>query len=60
MKYELLNGADFAYIGDACYELMIRKYVLHTGITKLVELHESSVKYVSKSAQNKIILKLNN
>lgn len=58
MKYELLSGADFAYVGDACYELMIRNYVLHTGKTKLVELHEMSVKYVSKTAQSKIILKL--
>ena len=24
----LMNGADLAYIGDAYYELMIRKYLL--------------------------------
>ena len=30
----LMNGADLAYIGDAYYELMIRKYLLSKGITK--------------------------
>ncbi len=60
MTIELLNGADLAYIGDACFELMIRNYVLQTGITKLVDLHKASVKYVSKTAQCKIVLALMN
>ena len=55
MNYNLLNGADYAYIGDACYELHIRNYVLNKGLTKLLDLHKASVKYVSKTAQNKII-----
>ena len=55
MDYDLLNGADLAFIGDACYELHIRKHVLDNGVTKLLELHKTSVKYVSKTAQSKII-----
>ena len=34
MRYELLNGANLAYIGDAYYELVIRKYLIDIGITK--------------------------
>lgn len=55
MNYDLLNGADLAFIGDACYELYIRKHVLDKGVTKLLDLHKSSVKYVSKTAQARII-----
>ena len=55
MNYDLMNGADYAYIGDACYELYIRNYVLNKGITKLLDLHKESVKYVSRTAQCKII-----
>lgn len=55
MNIDLMNGADLAFIGDACYELYIRNYVLNKGITKLLDLHKSSVKYVSKTAQCKII-----
>lgn len=58
MNVDLMNGADLAYIGDAYYELCIRKYILAKGITKLVELHNSSVKYVSKTAQSKIMINL--
>ncbi len=49
-NYHLLNGADLAYIGDAYYELEIRKYLLSCGITKNKELKERSVKFVSAHA----------
>ena len=55
MNYDLLSGADLAFIGDAYYELYIRNYVLNKGMTKLLDLHKASVKYVSKTAQCKII-----
>ena len=58
MNYDLLTGADLAFIGDAYYELYIRNYVLHKGFTKLNELHNNCVKYVSRTSQNKIILSL--
>ena len=54
MKYELLNGSNLSYIGDAYYELVIRKYLLDKNITKSKELRKISIEYVSASAHNKI------
>jgi len=58
MNYDLLSGADLAFVGDAYFELCIRNYALHKGYTKLRDLHSQCVKYVSRTSQNKIILKL--
>lgn len=60
MNYDLLTGADLAFVGDAYFELYIRNYVLHKGYTKLNDLHNHCVKYVSRTSQNKIILTLMN
>ena len=54
MKYELLNGSNLSYVGDAYYELVIRKYLLDKNITKSKELRKISIEYVSASAHNKI------
>lgn len=58
MKVELLNGANLAFIGDAYYELMIRKYLIEKGITNQKELHKNDVKYVSASGHYKIYKKM--
>lgn len=55
MNYDLLTGADLAFIGDAYFELYIRNYILHKGYTKLNDLHHKCVNYVSRTGQNKII-----
>lgn len=55
---ELLSGADLAFLGDAYYELAIRHHLLKKGITNLHKLHDYSVKYVSRTAQHKIIQNL--
>ena len=55
MNYDLLSGADLAFVGDAYYELCIRKHILDKGVTKLRDLHTKSVKYVSRTSQHKII-----
>ncbi len=49
-KYELLTGANLAFVGDAYYELRIRKYLIDNKITKSQELKNMSVKYVSAHA----------
>ncbi|MBO4623226.1 MAG: Mini-ribonuclease 3 [Bacilli bacterium] len=56
MDPKLLSGGDLAFIGDAYYELVIREYVIKKDITSLYKLHEECVKYVSRSAQYKIIV----
>ena len=46
MRYDLLNGANLAYIGDAYYELVIRKYLIDKGVTKNHELKKKSLKFL--------------
>lgn len=58
MKPELLNGANLAFIGDAYYELYIRKYLILKNITNQHELHKLSVKYVSAKGHSMIVEKL--
>jgi ribonuclease-3 family protein len=50
-----LNGLALAFLGDAYYELFVRKYLISEGITKIHELHQQKVKYTSSVAQTKII-----
>lgn len=57
-KYELLTGANLAFIGDAYYELRIRQYLIENKITKSQELKNLSVKYVSAHAHHLICLEL--
>lgn len=52
---KLLNGLALAYIGDAIYELEIRRYLLETGETKPQHLHRLATDYVSARGQAKII-----
>lgn len=54
----LLNGVTLAYIGDAYYELMIRKYLIDKGYTKVNDLHKLTTKYVSALSQANIISEL--
>ena len=59
-KYELLTGANLAFIGDAYYELRIRQHLIDNKITKSHELKNLSVKYVSAHAHHLICLELMN
>lgn len=54
MDYRLLNGANLSYIGDAYYELEIRKYLLSKNITRSKDLRKISINYVSAHAHAKI------
>ncbi len=58
MNYNLLNGANLAYIGDAYYELMVRNHLLNKGITKNKELKKISITYVSAESHKKIYEKI--
>lgn len=46
-----LNGLALAYMGDAVYEVYIRKFLLESGHVKPNDLHRASTKYVSAKAQ---------
>lgn len=38
--YEQMNGIALAYIGDAIYEVYVRKHLLDKGMTKPNKLHK--------------------
>ena len=56
IKPELLNGANLAFIGDAYYELCIRKHLIDKQITSQNMLHKLAVQYVSAKGHNKIVM----
>ncbi|MBD5391016.1 Mini-ribonuclease 3 [bacterium] len=55
MDANLYNGLSLAYIGDAVYEIYVRKYVLALGITKVNDLHKRVTCYTNANAQAKAI-----
>lgn len=55
MEAKLLNGIALAYMGDACFDLVVRSYLLNKGITKPQELQRGAVRFVSAKAQNQIV-----
>jgi len=50
---ENLNSLAYAYIGDAVYELHVRKYLICKGVEKVKFLQETAIKYVSAKSQEK-------
>lgn len=50
-----MNGLALAYLGDAYYELEIRKHLINKGYTNVNILHNKAVKYTSSNAQYLII-----
>ena len=50
-----LNIAALAFIGDAVYELYVRKHVMETGAAHSDVLHKMAVEYFSEEGQAKVI-----
>ncbi len=50
-----MNALALAYLGDAVYELAIRKHVLSKGNYRQNVLHNRTVSYVSAKAQASIV-----
>lgn len=50
-----MNGLTLAYIGDAYYELCIRKHLIDKGITNVNQLHKTAIKFTSGESQSIII-----
>lgn len=55
MQANLLNGLSLAYIGDAVYELIVRRHFLELGYTKVKDLHQQVIRYTSGKAQAEFI-----
>ena len=47
-----------AYMGDNIYEKYVREYLINKGITKVGELQNESLKYVSAKSQRKHLERL--
>lgn len=45
------NSLSLAYIGDAAYEILVRKYILQKGITVNGQMHFAAKRFVSAAAQ---------
>jgi len=55
MNARELNGLTLAYIGDAYYELIIRKFLISQGMTKVKELHAKATLLARSDSQVKFI-----
>jgi len=55
--YEL-NGATLAYLGDAVIELMVRQYLIESGITELGKLNTMAKNFVKATAQSDAITRI--
>ena len=60
MDANLYNGLSLAYIGDAVFEIYVRKHALSSGITKVNNLHKKVIEFTSGSSQAKFIKDLIN
>lgn len=49
--HRMLSGLTLAFIGDAVYELLIRRYILSKGEAKVAALHKEAVKFVNADYQ---------
>lgn len=47
-----------AFLGDAVYEVFVRKYVISKGIIGADRLHREAIKYVRAESQAKVIREL--
>lgn len=51
-----MKSLTLAYMGDAVYEVFIRKFLIQTGQVKPSQLHERAIQFVSAKAQASIVL----
>lgn len=50
-----LNPLVLAYLGDAVYELEVRRFLVEQGLAKVKELHATAVSLVKATTQAKVI-----
>lgn len=51
VSYKGLSGLTLAFIGDAVYEMMVRKYILSLGEARVQDLHKATVRMVNATYQ---------
>ena len=50
-----MNTTALAYMGDAVYEIYVRKHVIESGKYHVDNLHKSAIRYVKASSQAKVM-----
>lgn len=55
MNANQLNALALAYMGDAVYEMAVRKRLLGKGLTRPNDLHRGAVRYVNATAQASVV-----
>ncbi len=53
-----LPALVLAYLGDAVYELYVRRYLVSGGWTRVDVLHQEAVKFVNAEAQARVLCTL--
>ena len=53
-----LNSLALAYVGDAIFEVYVRRHLLQSGKVKPNQLHREGTTYVSAKAQCKILFRI--
>jgi ribonuclease III family protein len=53
-----LNSLALAYVGDAIYEVYVRRHLLQSGKVKPNHLHREGTRYVSAKAQSQVLFKM--
>ncbi|MDM5329424.1 Mini-ribonuclease 3 [Neobacillus sp. CF12] len=53
-----LNSLALAYVGDAVYEIYVRRHLLQSGKVKPNHLHREGTKYVSAKAQCRVLFSM--
>lgn len=54
-RWQDVNILLLAYLGDAVYELWVRKHLLELGIEKVEEMHKKAVHYVQAKNQASLL-----
>jgi len=55
VDYQQLNGVALAYMGDASYEVIVRRHLIAEGLAKPNHLQKKATHYVSAKAQAALI-----
>lgn len=58
LDLKAINTTALAFMGDAVYEVYVRKYVMEQGFVSADILHKAAVKYVKADAQAEAVKKL--
>jgi len=53
-----INNLALAYVGDAIYEVYIRKFLVKKGIVKVNDLQKEATKFVSAKGQVRVLNEL--